>query len=69
MKDRTERPLGVTFPLETRRDVIVDAAARTEELGYDAFFVEAWGLGHGTGHRHRGARRPFPATAGLGLGP
>jgi alkanesulfonate monooxygenase SsuD/methylene tetrahydromethanopterin reductase-like flavin-dependent oxidoreductase (luciferase family) len=46
VKDRTERPLGVTFPpLETRRDVIVDAAVRAEELGYNAFFVaEAWGL-------------------------
>jgi alkanesulfonate monooxygenase SsuD/methylene tetrahydromethanopterin reductase-like flavin-dependent oxidoreductase (luciferase family) len=38
--------LGVTFPpLETWREVLVEAAVRAEQLGYDAFFVaEAWGL-------------------------
>jgi alkanesulfonate monooxygenase SsuD/methylene tetrahydromethanopterin reductase-like flavin-dependent oxidoreductase (luciferase family) len=31
--------------METRRDVLVQAATEAEELGYDAFFVaEAWGL-------------------------
>ena len=42
----TRQSLGVTFPpMETRREVLVRAAVRSEELGYDAFFVgEAWGL-------------------------
>ena len=40
------RTLGVTFPpMETRREVLVEAATEAEALGYDAFFVaEAWGL-------------------------
>lgn len=38
--------LGATIPpMETRREVVVHAAQRAEELGYDAFFVtEAWGF-------------------------
>ena len=32
-------------PMETRRDVIVDAAMLAEELGYETFAVpEGWGL-------------------------
>ena len=40
------RALGLAFPpMEVRRDVLVWAAMRAEELGDDGFFVaEAWGL-------------------------
>jgi len=40
------RALGLAFPpMEVRRDVLVRAAMRAEELGDDGFFVaEAWGL-------------------------
>ncbi len=39
------RPLAVGLtPLETRRDVVLQVAARAEELGYSALFVaEGWG--------------------------
>ncbi len=39
------RPLGVGLtPLETRREVVLHAAARAEELGYDRFtLAEGWG--------------------------
>lgn len=38
--------LGIMFPpTETRHDVLVRAAVRAEELGYDAYFVpEGWGF-------------------------
>jgi alkanesulfonate monooxygenase SsuD/methylene tetrahydromethanopterin reductase-like flavin-dependent oxidoreductase (luciferase family) len=42
----TTRRRGVaSTPMETRHDVIVGAAERADELGYEAFAVpEGWGL-------------------------
>lgn len=41
----SQRALGVGLtPLETRREVVLHVAQRTEELGYDSFFLaEGWG--------------------------
>jgi alkanesulfonate monooxygenase SsuD/methylene tetrahydromethanopterin reductase-like flavin-dependent oxidoreductase (luciferase family) len=44
---RPRRAVALT-PMETRRDVIIDAALAAEDLGYDAIIVpEGWGLDAG----------------------